>query len=221
MKINFMKSSAISLYLILTIVGCSNQPTPVENLPKLTTQQALSIEKIDTHFKEWEKIKPDLYRLVAIENELKELILELNGIVEKSDANNNQLNTSNIAPVINSKAIEAPSSILVSPIKKITDSTINDQQLSESNEKLYAIQLYSVSNKELLTSLWMELLDKHHSIFKDLSPSFQEIKVNEKQFYRLKAGRFSTKEEAKKLCDELYAVDVKCYISLGIGKQFL
>lgn len=240
MKQKSKKHIILITSIFLSLPGCSMFSDEEVKPAGLSTQQALKLEKLEKHIDEWEEISPSIKRLAAIEGELKELITELNAIVESeetdSTGNNiqaihnsepstsNENNITNNNYIIDDSAENTNVSPLPSPIEKIHSDNPPQQAETETiidnnSKDMFSIQLYSLSEKKLLRTTWEKLLKEHNNIFRNLTPYFQEVNVKGNYYYRLKAGLYKTKNLAINKCNMMLKESIKCYITNGSGEQ--
>jgi hypothetical protein len=150
-------------------------------------------EKMDRHLQEWQEMKPDIVRLVALEAEVKVLIKQLKSM--------------------NAQALQESAT---------TNSVIVKQQNSIiSADNMYAIQLFSLTDKKIMRQTWNRLSTKHPIILGDLSPIYEEVSIRGKTFYRVKAGSFETKSDAMKLCGSLMNANTNCFLANSTGIAML
>lgn len=226
MKNTTLKYFIIFITIHLNITGCSSIPTEDVKPVGLSNQQALNLENLDSHIKEWNKISPSLHRLVAIESELKDLILELNTLIDIEPESKKPTSRAQVTPpIIKPATATEPATAIVPATESATvpstvPSIMNDKPLMEEHRaKLYSIQLFSVTDKKVLKSKWKELSSKHARIFNNFTAFYQEKNINGVRYYRLKIGAFANKKNALKKCDEMNTVNIKCYITDGVGTQ--
>jgi len=166
-----------------------------EQLTSLAVQNSESNEKMEKHLQEWQDMKPSIARLVTLEAEVKELTKQLKNINA-----NSRLNTQVMQSSINN----------VSGLAKQQKSFVN-------SENRYAIQLFSLTEKNIMRSTWNKLSTKHPNILGTLSPIYEEVSMQGKTFYRVKAGSFETKSAAMKLCGSLRNANTNCFLAKSTG----
>jgi hypothetical protein len=172
----------------------------------LSLQNYESNQKMERHLQEWQEMKPSIARLVALEGEVKELIKQL-----KSKKVNSNLNV----PLTDQSAQVKQNSI-------ISDNTAtNLQRSSVISENMYAIQLFSLTDKNIMRKTWNKLSTKHPNILGNLSPIYEEVSMQGKTFYRVKAGSFESKTAAMKLCSSLKNANTNCFLANSIGIAML
>ncbi|MFT6991429.1 MAG: hypothetical protein ACJASL_003416, partial [Paraglaciecola sp.] len=163
----------------------SAQPEETQNDLRqntLAVQNSESNEIMNEHLQEWQDMKPDIARLAALEGEVKELIKQLKSMNDRIADQN--------TPIMQTSAVN--------------DSAAAKQQKPLNNsENMYAIQLFSLTDKKIMRRTWNNLSTKHPIILGQLSPIYEEVSMQGKTFYRVKAGSFETKSAAMKLCGSL------------------
>jgi hypothetical protein len=169
-------------------------------------QNTESNEKMNRHLQEWQDMKPDIARLVALEGEVKELI--------------KQLKSMNANPSTNAHIADKNAQVMQK--STTTDSAASDQQTPFVNsENMYAIQLFSLTDKNIMQRTWNRVSTKHPIILGNLSPIYEEVKMQGKTFYRVKAGSFETKSAAMKLCGNLKNANTNCFLAKSTGIAML
>jgi hypothetical protein len=169
--------------------GSQNDLRPIAS----AVPQSASNEKMDRHLQEWQDMKPDIARLVALEAEVKELIQQLKSM----NAQTAQKSTT-------------------------TDNAVAKQQKPLINgENMYAVQLFSLTDKKIMRRTWNNLSTKHPIMLGNLSPIYEEVSMQGKTFYRVKAGSFETKSAAMKLCGSLKNANTNCFLAKSTGIAML
>ena len=160
-----------------------------------TPQDSEYNEKVDRHLQEWQNMKPDFARLAALESEVKELTKQLNSMQVNQNTSGTQ--------------------------KSITTGSAKQQKPFINSESMYAIQLFSLADKTIMRQTWDRLATKHPTILGNLSPIYQEVRMQGKTFYRVKAGSFSSKSAATKLCSRLKNANTNCFLVKSTGIAML
>lgn len=186
------------LLLIVALSGCSNTQQAQQKTAQqtLVTQQAMLMDKVESleqDIEQWKNVAPNVQRLVAIESELTLLITQLNAIIAQAEKKEHQKNSA-------ITQINAPKN----PIN--------------STNRNYAVQLASINDPTVLPSLWIKTTKNNPNIFKEMEPIVEKISVNQRDYYRLKAGSFGSKSEATQVCKKLKKVAVNCLISPATGE---
>ena len=93
---------------------------------------------------------------------------------------------------------EVELSLTPSPLKKSTG--------------IWNIQLVSTSTETAAKTEWETLSKKYPSILGGHSHTINKTDVNGKTYYRLRVSNLSTSEEATKICNQLKAYKVSCFV---------
>lgn len=224
---NHLIFKSVVILVALNISACGtflstekNEQAALSNLPSSAESvvSKVELEKIRAQMEEWEQLKPSLLRLVAIEAELKELVVQLNDML-KNQAMPQEfqfLETSaSVNPVKNESTPDnTPDQIIEATPKPIVNS-MSPAALP------FAVQLYSLTDRSKLSSTWIDMLRKHPKELADLVPLYNEVLVGDKLYYRVVAGGFSDQRAARALCDKLKLTQTPCFIAPNIGSAFL
>jgi hypothetical protein len=140
-----------------------------------------------------------------LKGEVKELIKQLKSMNANSSTN------AHIADK-NAMAIQKPAP---------TDSVAYEQPLFIISENMYAIQLFSLTDKHIMRRIWDSVSTKHPIILGNLTPIYEEVRMQGKTFYRVKAGSFETKSAAMKLCGSLKNANTNCFPVKSTGIAML
>ncbi|MFT5925230.1 MAG: hypothetical protein ACI9LE_002236, partial [Paraglaciecola sp.] len=166
----------------------------------LAVQNSEPNEIMNKHLQEWQSTKPDIARLAALESEVKELIKQLKNTNDRIAYQNT----------------------LIMQTSAVTDRDAAKQQKPSKNSKnMYAIQLFSLTEKKIMRLTWDKLSTKHPIILGQLSPIYEEVNMQGKTFYRVKAGSFETKSAAMKLCRSLKNANTDCFLAKFTGIAML
>ncbi|MFT6283814.1 MAG: hypothetical protein ACJAXM_000273 [Arenicella sp.] len=184
-------------------------PKEPQNDIKLNTraiQNSESNEKMDRHLQEWQNMKPDIARLVALEGKVKELM--------------KQLKSMNANPSTNAHIADKNTQVMQKSTS--THNAAAEQQTPFVNSKnMYAIQLFSLTDKNIMRRTWKSVSTKHPIILGNLLPIYEEVSMQGKTFYRVKAGSFETKSAAMKLCGSLKNANTNCFLAKSTGIAML
>ena len=221
--------------VVLLLTGCSvidgQTSEEVKPLPVIMKDQVSqpqeSISKLEKHLSEWQELKPGVKRLVAIEAELVQLIDQLNQMVndnseavEVSDNSETLEVNNNKKPPSMAKEVEINRPAAIVPNKTKLEKSQPEKNSSIVPETAtYALQLASVSNKDSLTQAWLKIKPKAPQLFYNLKPSYEQVNVKGKIYFRLKIGSFGTLAKANKFCDQLMLQGVKCFSTAFGGKN--
>jgi hypothetical protein len=189
------------IFSLLTggLSACTNttetQRIAQSNQQKKTEKKQISlikqVENLEKNMQEWKTVQPNVERLVAIEDELTLLISQLNAIIIEAEEKNK---------------------------KKGAIHKTKKQVVTTKANNLYAIQFASITDPKMLSKLWDDLYKKHLNLLVNLTPIVEKITVNNRDYYRLKATGFNSKDRVNKVCKQLKKVSVECVISSNSGQ---
>jgi septal ring-binding cell division protein DamX len=199
--------AAVFFSVMITQTGCSSVSEgdlsevtePQHNKVPVTDEREITKQRYEDHLKEWQEVKESIQRLVVIEAELTEVITYLNNLA-KTQKQNEQ------SEVINDQA-----PIVATPAKVV---------IPINNGLSYSLQLAAVSQKPQVKVAWQELTKKHPAMLMKLEATYEKSTVNNKMYYRIKAGNFADKNDAKELCKQLSALKTPCIVSNYKGTTF-
>jgi len=164
-------------------------------------KQVELIEKVEllaVSVQQWQEVQPGVTRLVAIEKDLNSLISQLNAIINEAEKEKKQAAKQKKA-IPKKKPKPAPSSVT-------------------KNGGFYALQLISVGNVKTVEKSWSDIFNKNTTILAEQQPLIEKVLVKNKTYYRIKAGKFSTKIAAQKVCKQLKQQKVSCLVSTYAGQ---
>ncbi len=92
---------------------------------------------------------------------------------------------------------------------------------TNSGDKQFAVQLVSLTDKNIMRATWKRLSSKHPRMLGDLSPIYEEVSVMGKTYYRVKAGAFQSKSAAMVFCTSLKSASTSCFPAQNIGIAML
>lgn len=145
---------------------------------------------------QWQAVKPSVERLVSIEDELNALIEQLNSIIVQAETDKQT----------------ASQKIATQPQNIQKDTTV------EKVGHFYTLQLSSLSRAEKVESAWTKIYNRNHSILSAHQPIVETININEKVYFRIKTGKFSSKDSARKICKQLEKQETTCLIKPYLGQ---
>lgn len=96
----------------------------------------------------------------------------------------------------------------------------NQASVAEAIEARYAIQLASITNPALLNATWTKLQRRYPQQLASLQPSYEKQQVASRQYYRVKAGAFSTYQDASALCDQLISNGASCIVGKSVSNYY-
>lgn len=174
---------------------------------ELQQKQAQIIEKVDqlaVSVQQWQEVQPGVTRLVAIEKELNSLISQLNTIVVEAEK----------------EKVQAAKQKKASPKKKQKPAQVAKRAPTPVVNKgtFYALQLISVGSVKTVEKSWSDIYNKNAKILAGQQPLIEKVLVKNKTYYRIKAGKFSEKSAAQKICKQLKQQKVGCLVSPYAGQ---
>jgi cell division septation protein DedD len=92
---------------------------------------------------------------------------------------------------------------------------------SVSSPANFALQLVSITERHLLPHVWQEMREKTPQLLADMEPNFQKINVRNTDYYRLKVGGFTTRNEANQKCTDLKSAGISCLVVDYTASNFL
>lgn len=112
--------------------------------------------------------------------------------------------------------IEDELNTLIQQLRELTEK--NKVKTSEAHP-VFMLQLASLSNQESLKETWLSQQKLHPEILNGLAVRYQQVEINGRQYYRLKAGEFKQKADALETCQSLIAKQTSCIVVNGIGNK--
>ncbi len=172
-----------------TVVAESNKA--IENAEKIIAQEELK-NSVTEQPKE-------------IKKEIKVEVVENNIVADKVDTTAPKENSE---PKVK-KIAEAPVKEAIE-VKEVAKENITTETKVASG--MWQIQLISSPNQAAMEKSWIDLTKKYSQL-KDLSHEIESADLGAKgTFYRLKAGAFSTRSEADKLCNSIKTAGGTCLV---------
>lgn len=231
---NHALATATLLAILLCLAGCQSNP---QSKSASADQQSITAKQKehDQLLEEWKTLKPGLTRLLSIEGELNLLLGQLEQL--SSSLEENQSPTA-IASGYSPTSLPTPGSEPISATlitAPIAENTISEIEVTATNNEQaetiapsptvatdanFALQVASITDMRRLPILWQEMMDKSRMLLSDLEPNFQKTHVNNTDYYRLKLGGFSTRQEASQKCNELKAAGMSCIVADYTSSNF-
>jgi len=90
--------------------------------------------------------------------------------------------------------------------------TILQKRAHAATSNDWLIQLGAFNSQALATQTWAKLRTKNSAVLDGLTAEYQETAQNGKTLFRLRAGRFATKDEATTRCDDLKKQGDDCFV---------
>lgn len=210
--------------------GCASQSTPAVSA---------NTKEMEAELAEWRKLKPGVQRLVAIEGELKGLLATLETITDNEPTaqlataeNSHNVQTQVINPVhFEEKTLSVVqpevSAAKASEMAATGQSEVSDKNLTaprlatavvadaEVQRRSFSLQLASVTKEEAVVATWQQLKQRHPGVLNQLDLHSEEVLVANRTYYRVKAGRFDSYDEAKQNCRVLQNSGASCIVNKG------
>jgi len=192
-----------------------------------------SEQTFNAHLHEWQKLKPEIYELVKMKKELKSLINELNELADDTEkellangSNNDYSDQETIRPM--SKQVVMPAETPSNSMQKnsivnneITEKKVVEQENPNTVAGKFAIQLGSFSNMIYVKRTWKKVQTSFPDLMQGKTPLSEPVQLtNDRTLFRLKIGSYSTKGDAKDVCESLIAKQQNCIATSLSGKEF-
>jgi predicted nucleic acid-binding Zn-ribbon protein len=237
-KFYFCHTAKLSALLggLVLLNGCSSAPKPqIAEVPN-----GLSAQEFHDTMAEFERMKPSLQRLAALEPELKALIAQLNQIAQAAEAQEKidedtrlqaeekvessaQTAKSNKINPMTDKVAKAPQNAKRSITTQGSDEAenVNDSAPAPIQIKppmgQYTLQLSAVTDKNKLLTSWRTLQKSYSPELNNRQAIYQEVVLSGVTYYRIKAGFYSTEKLAKQGCSTLKKLGANCIVSNSSG----
>ncbi|MFQ3197261.1 MAG: septal ring-binding cell division protein DamX [Paraglaciecola sp.] len=214
---------------VLIIAACST--IPPSSTPAVP--EGMSATEFYEKMAEFERMKPSLQRLAALEPEFKELISQLTQIAQSAEVQEVEalvtakpvakpqekvqgVMTNDSKSSAEQKTLPAVVKMTTSNPTEVKNNTIDKPN---QNRGLYTLQLSAVTDKQKLLLSWQNMQQKHKQVLVNLVAISQEVNVSGVTFYRIKAGFYNTLQEAKKACASLKQASANCLVSDNRGED--
>lgn len=180
----------------------------------ITQKTELAVAKTDNIIKDAEKIIVQEELKKASQTQTDEVKKEIKAeVVEKA-----QTTTQPTKP--EEKKVEQPAKEIAEKVETKPTVKVEVKEVIESKETaettvasgMWQIQLISSPNQAAMEKSWVDLTKKYSQL-KGLSHEIESADLGTKgTFYRLKAGAFSTRGEADKLCNSIKSAGGSCLV---------
>lgn len=228
-------SRAFTLLLlpaIMLLSACaSNSPAPNAQ----ANSSAANPAEVQQMLQEWKELKPGITRMLAVEDEMNQLLGQLGRLsnalnesdqqqqIATTNSNNQQsLNQTSISPVASAPVVAAAAAAPAVSASAAAEPAATDANATTSPSQTvaapahtsakFALQLASVTDKHQLPNIWQEMYSKNPQLLADLEPNFQQVYVNNNNYFRLKLGGFDTQQAAAQKCRQLKTAGVFCLV---------
>lgn len=197
------KKYLFSIITLLYLAGCSSNPygyfgnptleqvltehaEKVQNLPKDSETENTQDKKqhLEDMYQEWVILKPKIEKLIALEAELKATNQALNKESRRSLANGNS-----VQPAVSAVP-----------------------QKQNSIPYKYTMQIGASSSLQGAQKFWRQQQKKYPDLLGSIEPVIQHVKKGNKDFYRVKVGKYKARKKAEKDCNAFVAIGGQCMI---------
>ncbi|MDC8829765.1 SPOR domain-containing protein [Alteromonas gilva] len=228
---------AIGLILGALLSGCANQPANQQapeadsTVAPLTAEERAEIRTLLANYPQhndainaWQARRGDVERLLALEDEFKILISQLNALAVSAEpatttnANSNEQVTPVPAPTTASKA-EPQAAKKMAPVSESVRVEKTDAQQTEAIAGQYGVQLAAMTEKQSLVALWRSLNSQAPTVFSAQTPRYQKLTVNGNDIFRLKTGLFGNRTGADEMCRRVRALQRVCIVTQYDGSE--
>lgn len=234
---NHALATAAFISALLCLVGCQSSPQSKSAGGNADQQTIAAKQKeYDQLLEEWKTLKPGLSRLLAIEGELNLLLGQLEQLSTSLEESQGPTaiaysNSPSVAPAPVAVPLHADAELVTAPIAVNTpsepeaDANTDKQEVTAEDtatpsDANFALQVASITDMRRLPQIWQEMMDKNSEVLANLEPNFQKTNVRNTDYYRLKLGGFSTKQEAARKCSELKMAGVSCIVADYTSSNF-
>ncbi|WP_191600527.1 SPOR domain-containing protein [Marinomonas algicola] len=229
---NLLILSAISLAACSSTQQVDNSQTKLEN-------EALK-KQLDQQKAEWEAVKPDIERLLALEEDFKLLIQSIN-TSQLSNSPENLGGEVQAAPLVpapqNVSAVEdilkpennmdealtekpayvqAQFNMPASSTSKVNRSPTNKANMKSSQ---YAVQVAAYDNEIQLAKGWLRLQGSFPELMSTVNPIKEKVSVKQKSLWTLKVGPFVSRSAGSRYCSQLKERNQDCFVGLYQGEE--
>lgn len=194
---------------VLLSYGCASNKVIDENentkneksYIKITAQE---LDELKKSSEQWQNMKPELSRLLLIEEDLSLLISQLNTIAKVKEENTSALKQEK-------KVVD----------KEPKTNRFNSNDNNKSAPK-FALQVLSITHKEQLASAFKQLQKKIPALLEsNYVINVETINVKGVMYNRLKLGAYISKENASADCKKLKSQSVNCIVSYYVEQPFI
>lgn len=226
--------SLVALFgVLLSLAACQSTPKQASSSTNDATlaQIAAKQQQQDQLLKEWQNLKPGLERLLVVEEELNLLLgqlEQLNASLEASEQPVAAVEAPARKPV-ETQVIPAPQVASAPPVQAIAPLAMPVAEEEPEAEPVsipapapvhtassqagrFALQVASITERHRLPEIWQQLQSKHPRLTSDMEPNFQQTQVRNTDYFRLKLGRFASRQEANSRCNAMQSAGMNCLV---------
>lgn len=233
-----------SIFSCLMLAGCATQKEDSSAMTNAQLQQALQEQQA-----EWEAMKPQLERILALESDLKMIVESLESVPESTDSLTQQAtpaasNTPNSndtnAPVLPSAALadmpnKAAEKDVEAPVREAqpinpfdqappagsVTANFYGQEEKNRDQPYFGVQLAAYASEALARQGWRKMSRAYPAEFVDTAPLIHRSEVNGKTYYQLIVGPFLKKAYGDDFCNMLKQLQHDCLVTRYKGEPFL
>ncbi|MCZ2720688.1 SPOR domain-containing protein [Marinomonas sp. 15G1-11] len=240
MKYNGLSKGVYKNVLVasaVVLVACSSTPSTDDSKTLLATQELK--KQLEQQKTEWEAVKPDIERLLALEEDFKLLIQSLNTSQLSSSPPNlgGEIEatplveaTPPISPVENiltshksneeEKAVpEYVQAKFNTPSKPLTKKALVSDTRNAIKTQQFAVQVAAYDNEIQLAKGWLRLQGSFPELMSTVNPIKEKIVVKNKSLWALKVGPFKSRSAGNQYCSDLKKRNQDCFIGMYQGEE--
>lgn len=120
-----------------------------------------------------------------------------------------------VAEVKATKKAEEQKTAAVAESKAVIDSQASAEQPVAAQTSTFSLQLASVTQEQAVNQTWVRLKKRYPDVLGSLDFHSEQVLVANKTYYRVKAGRFDSYNEAKQSCRLLLSSGASCIVNKG------
>lgn len=212
---NFVCRWLLPLFGLVMLSACSTtENTSGDNVQPFTDKEREALKALIADYPEyktllesWEEKEAGVERLLTIESELKLLIEQLNQL-----ASQQSLSEASTPDQPEPSRVENAEREKPSPEATAAPENIAKQAPAEALSGRFGVQLAAMEQQQKLGVVWKKLVNAEPEIFQSLLPRYEQVTVSGNTLYRLKAGSFTQRDAADKLCWEIMQRSKSCMV---------
>lgn len=185
-------SHVISISAVLAVSACTTTSEPSPEMQKITNQQS-EIEDLKT-------------QQVALEAQL-QTWQEMEPDIERIVALESELNELILLQKEQAKADKLK--------------MIEEKRKMREARPFFMVQVASLTSLDNLKKNWETQQEQYPEILNGLPARYQNVEMNGKEYYRLKAGEFNHKAQAVEVCEMLISKKAECIVVNNKGTKLL
>lgn len=211
---NNNKNIILSLLTFVFCTACAstsevNQLEQPNNLPEYVSITALELAQLKDAAMQWQQARAGLERILRLEKEITYLVDHIDIINTKAITQSNQRYTR--ADTRNPTAAHT-----IKALSKAPKHSYSKKRAVKLNtlKHSFSLQVASVSSEPSLKKVWQNLNIQAAPLFrKKIETNVEQIRINDKIFYRLKLGSYQKLNNAKADCEVFKLYKLDCIVS--------